>query len=294
LELIQNADDNHFDAATVPMIWFELKQSRDAWKLGIDCNEVGFEKENVEALCRIGDSTKKARDRTKGYIGEKGIGFKSVFKVADVVHISSKNYCFRLDRKGVLGMITPVIETFPEILKDNTVPRTRILLDLRGKSEFQNISDELRKLEPQILIFLRKMCQMCICTPDRESVFSVEKVSEDGDFDGRETVTLEDFSLLGLGDTTTKYLIMRRIETSLPPEERRANVEETEIVLAFPVDKSMRPLLQQSQQTYAYLPIGDYGFNVSCKVSPLMIQETDKLQVSYTGRFSLSRQQRKP
>jgi hypothetical protein len=118
----------------------------------------------------------------------------------------------------------------------------------------------------------------------------MEKVTEDGDFDGRETVTLEDFSRIGRGDTTTKYLIMRRIETSLPPEERRPNVEETEIVLAFPVDKSMRPLLQHSQQTYAYLPIGDYGFNVSCKVSPLMIQETDKLQVSYTGRFSLSRQ----
>ena len=40
----------------------------------IDCNEVGFSKKNVKAICSIGQSTKKAADRTKGFIGERELG----------------------------------------------------------------------------------------------------------------------------------------------------------------------------------------------------------------------------
>lgn len=43
-------------------------------------NEQGFSVENIKALCDIGNSTKKRSGA--GYIGHKGIGFKSVFRVA--------------------------------------------------------------------------------------------------------------------------------------------------------------------------------------------------------------------
>ena len=78
--------------------------------LRVDCNEVRFDKANVEALCRIGASTKKEKERTKGYIGEKGIGFKSIFKVADTVHISSMGYEFKFDRRGMLAAQTEGLE----------------------------------------------------------------------------------------------------------------------------------------------------------------------------------------
>lgn len=42
-------------------------------------NEVGFSGDNIRALCNVGNSTKKASKA--GYIGKKGIGFKSVFRV---------------------------------------------------------------------------------------------------------------------------------------------------------------------------------------------------------------------
>lgn len=42
-------------------------------------NEQGFSVENIRALCDVGNSTKKGS--TAGYIGQKGIGFKSVFRV---------------------------------------------------------------------------------------------------------------------------------------------------------------------------------------------------------------------
>lgn len=42
-------------------------------------NEQGFSFNNIKALCDVGNSTKK--DVNTGYIGKKGIGFKSVFRV---------------------------------------------------------------------------------------------------------------------------------------------------------------------------------------------------------------------
>lgn len=46
-------------------------------------NENGFSGENIRALCDVGNSTKKASNA--GYIGKKGIGFKSVFRVTSNV-----------------------------------------------------------------------------------------------------------------------------------------------------------------------------------------------------------------
>ncbi len=51
---------------------------------------------------------------SEGFIGEKGIGFKSVFKVANVVHVASGHYQFKLDRREPLGMILPRLSTFSE------------------------------------------------------------------------------------------------------------------------------------------------------------------------------------
>ena len=44
-------------------------------------NERGFTAKNIRALCDVGSSTKKGS--SAGYIGQKGIGFKSVFRVCN-------------------------------------------------------------------------------------------------------------------------------------------------------------------------------------------------------------------
>ena len=48
-------------------------------------NEHGFSAENIRALCDVGNSTK--RGCSAGYIGKKGIGFKSVFRVLRKINI---------------------------------------------------------------------------------------------------------------------------------------------------------------------------------------------------------------
>src|SRR4051794_729502 len=52
LELIQNADDN-FYVAEIPTLSIEYSSGR----VRINCNERGFNKKNVEAICRICNST---------------------------------------------------------------------------------------------------------------------------------------------------------------------------------------------------------------------------------------------
>ena len=85
--MIQNADDNQYSEHEKPSLAFLYRDDGYLW---LGCNEQGFSAANVKAIYRIAGSTKKVEGAAKGYIGEKGIGFKSVFKVADVVWVKSR------------------------------------------------------------------------------------------------------------------------------------------------------------------------------------------------------------
>jgi hypothetical protein len=54
----------------------------------VETNEDGFSRANIEAICAMGEISKKASD-TDDRIGEKGFGFKSVFSIADEVTVQS-------------------------------------------------------------------------------------------------------------------------------------------------------------------------------------------------------------
>ena len=68
--------------------------------------QVGFSESNIRALCDVGRTTKK---HTVGYIGQKGIGFKSVFKITDAPQIHSRGFhvAFDLGRHPALGYVLP-------------------------------------------------------------------------------------------------------------------------------------------------------------------------------------------
>lgn len=72
---VQNADDNTYPTYVEPTLTFILQDSG----IIVLNNEQGFSAENIRALCDVGSSTKKGSNA--GYIGRKGIGFKSVFRV---------------------------------------------------------------------------------------------------------------------------------------------------------------------------------------------------------------------
>jgi HSP90 family molecular chaperone len=111
LELIQNADDNDYrprllsgrDArGEVPSLKFII----NGGTIVVLNNEVGFSEKNVRAICDVGKSTKGAH--RSGYIGQKGIGFKSVFRVTDKPEIHSNGFHIGFDASAdPIGFILP-------------------------------------------------------------------------------------------------------------------------------------------------------------------------------------------
>jgi hypothetical protein len=113
LSFFQNADDNRFTHANTqgesPFISFEVYPDR----IVVECNEDGFTARDLSAICTVGESTKSA---SHGYIGAKGIGFKSVFIAAWKVHIQSGHFSFFFQHKKGdlgLGMVLPVCYPMP-------------------------------------------------------------------------------------------------------------------------------------------------------------------------------------
>lgn len=72
---VQNADDNSYMAGVEATLVFLVKHGH----IVVLNNEQGFTSDNLRALCDVGNSTKAGNNT--GYIGNKGIGFKSVFRV---------------------------------------------------------------------------------------------------------------------------------------------------------------------------------------------------------------------
>lgn len=222
-----------------------------------DCNEIGFTFKQLDALARIGSSTKKViSGGQKGYIGEKGIGFKSVFKVADVVHIASGHYEFKLDRRETIGMMLPIISHFPS--DDRVKGHTQVLLNIKSEDSYRQIKRDLGAMEPQILLFVRKLKQLVVSIDGHHhGEYCRTTLSDDGF--GGETSTISEKA----GNVTreTKYIIHRQTVKGLPSDPRRAGVNASEVVLAFAVEDKATPITKP-QQVFAFLPIHHYGFPV--------------------------------
>lgn len=228
-------------------------------KLRIDCNERGFSKQNIEAICRIGKSTKGGESKSEGFIGEKGIGFKAVFKVASTVWISSGYYSFRFDRDGHLGMIAPITCPFPEQPKQEC---TSILLKLDKDCDEGLIVEEMKSCDEKILLFLRRLRKLEInIHPGAENRLFKRTFT-------RGAQPAENPSMMTLMNNGVEkhYFVWRHTAKNLPSEARRPGITTSEIVLAFPntgvnKDAPVLPVIEP-QNVYSFLPIRNYGFSV--------------------------------
>jgi hypothetical protein len=249
LELIQNADDNTYNSST-PTLSFEYKPG----SLRIDCNEVGFTEENVEAICAISQSTKSGKTSDGEYIGEKGIGFKSVFKAADVVWISSREFTFKFNKRNFLGIVAPIWADFPGPTQAGC---TSIYLQLSKGYEEDTLIHALRTFDTNLLIFLRQIVEINIKITLGDQQVWEQKIKKSESRSGTNRVTI-----LQAEDITFKYLIRTHVIGDLPSERKRPNWPQTKILLAFPTaELSEKPQLNP-QNVYAFLPIRNYGLKV--------------------------------
>ncbi|KAH7302958.1 hypothetical protein B0I35DRAFT_500441 [Stachybotrys elegans] len=283
LELIQNADDNTFFGVT-PSLSLNLYSVEDSLYLRSDCNEVGLTQNNLRAMTLVGQSTKaSAIGGKKGYIGEKGVGFKSIFKVADVVRVASGYYEFMFDRNGTLGMILPILAPFPTL--ERRPGYTQFLLQIRTRDDYDRIKRDLHHVEPQLLLFLRNLQEMTITSSQSSMLYRVvTHETTAGSFGETKTITLskaED----DMG-TEMKYIIVRHDHGGMPHDGRREGVTTSEVVLAFPVRGSNTPITS-NQKVFAFLPIDDYGFKFLIHADFLLVASREGLEYGRPWNVSL-------
>ncbi|KAJ9143506.1 ATPase-like, ATP-binding domain [Pleurostoma richardsiae] len=273
-ELLQNADDNSFTQAladrALPYISFQVHSSR----IIIECNEDGFTRDDLSAICSVGKSTKPASHH---YIGGKGIGFKSVFSAAWKVYIQSGNLSFYFKHEpgdAGLGMVLPVWEDTNEKLPD---PLTRMTLYLH-KNEKQNKVEHLltyfkQLIEfPHYLMFLRNLRQIRVAIYDENGRLQSSGNSSIRNVD-KHRIFLETLYTNSDGENAVEkkyYHVTRHTPATLlmsnnrelpDSGERRWTYSRTEIVLAFPLTSAFKPMTEK-QELFAFLPIreSDYKF----------------------------------
>ncbi|RSL45040.1 hypothetical protein CEP54_014440, partial [Fusarium duplospermum] len=282
LELIQNADDNSYMVETPTM-----SISYSPGRLRIDCNERGFSKQNIEAICRICKSTKSGKSKSAGFVGEKGIGFKAVFKVASTVWISSGYYSFRFDRDGHLGMIAPIIDDFPEQSKQEC---TSILLKLDKGCGEGRIVEEMKSYDEKILLFLRRLRRLDIdCNPGvKDGLFQRTFT--------RGAQPAENPSMMSLmnNGVAKHYFVWRHTAKNLPSETRRPGMTTSEIVLAFPNtgvngDEPVLPVIEP-QNVYSFLPIRNYGFSFLLQADFLLPANREDVHVDSNWNVHLRKE----
>jgi hypothetical protein len=245
LEIIQNAEDNEYDAQVTPYLKFVI----DNEKILIQNNEKGFSEPNVRAICDLGRTTKSKKF---GYIGEKGIGFKSVFRVSDTPQIFSNGFQFAFKRKDLddkLSFVVPHwIENVPDYINTKI---TNIILPLRDE-----VKEELSKfneLDPILILFLHKLKNI--------------KISNTYNNDNSEVLLTKKHGKVEISHLKGKeyYLLIRKSlnirQKFQGEEEKRKGVEETELILAFPVKPDGSAYVVKAQKVFAFLPTRGYGFN---------------------------------
>ncbi|GFF32149.1 conserved hypothetical protein [Aspergillus udagawae] len=271
-ELLQNADDNSYNVAkstsTDPFVSFSVYNRR----IVVECNEDGFTHENLVAICNVGKSSKIG---AQGYIGEKGIGFKSVFMVAWKVHIQSRDLSFSFRHKmgdSGMGMISPVWEESQEVLPH---PLTRITLFLHENGSAEDLArqrettlQQFRELKATFLLFMKNLrrIEVKICDSlDKEvshTTFSMRYLDE-----GRVALKQETAQDGELQERTQFYHTAKLTASNIPKSENReyTDVElskkaysETSIILAFPLTHDSVPIIEP-QEIFAFLPIRNMG-----------------------------------
>jgi hypothetical protein len=264
LEFLQNADDNEYPSVAKP----SLSVAYDDNRVVFENNERGFKPEEVRALCSLGNSTKKGRKAVQ--IGEKGIGFKSVFLVSDhpEIHSNGFSFCFDRSRYGILGLV------IPEWLEADYVDQpigTRIVVPLRDPGSWRL---EPKHLKPELLVFLRRLRHLSVI--DRINDWSVELSRTD--LDDHVEVHRRETSDETAVETRHRFFVHRKsVSMDDISEKLRADVRQTEVVIALPIGDDGSADADQQRDVFAFLPVLNAGFRFVCHADFVLVTSREEV-----------------
>lgn len=289
-ELIQNAEDNKYCDDIEPSITFQLLHNDPTNTKGangaliISNNETGFSKENIESICAVGKSTKNKQD---GFIGEKGIGFKSIFCVTTTPFLFSNGYQISLPESHSatgLGFIVPEwVDQYPSSID---LSLTSIILPL-DKPDFgyDVVNKMLLDIKPETILFLRKIKIIKILNDENEYIKIIKNIESEEkiqvkynsnyayiNYEKDSAINKKQFpeklvrqnikllsSKVGSEDEIHYFILFKGIFKR--PEqiihEKRNNINDREISVVFTLDGKVN----NTGKLFAYLPVkSDTGF----------------------------------
>lgn len=250
LELVQNADDNDYHTGVVPQLTFKL----DPKRLVLVNNEVGFSERNVQALCSVGESSKANKS---GYIGEKGIGFKSVFTVSSAPEIHSNGFHFRFDRTDQSSLLGYVVPHWCEPTEGAKSDTTTIILPAADGFEFSQ--ETLECLDARLLLFLSNLREIAL-QRNGETVIYLRRDEEALSYLSTRIERPNTQTQIEESHFVRVSVVFKMEEV---PDEKRPDILISSVVLAFPVDSKGTASPEPSSQVFAFLPIRQVGFKFS-------------------------------
>lgn len=175
-ELIQNVDDCDYEDISNCQLEIQFKDYIEQGEIIFTYNEKGFTPQNVIGITGIAEQIKNISPG-KIEIGEKGIGFKSVFGIADSVLIESGFFSFELYKDS---FTVPIAR-----YNDNFIPvvGTRLTLKMPAITVKQLYNEMVTKytqknavLNKNPILFLNKLAHLKIYRDDiRYIEFNVQR-----------------------------------------------------------------------------------------------------------------------
>ncbi|CAF4060287.1 unnamed protein product [Rotaria magnacalcarata] len=266
LELIQNADDNQYTSDIMPTLRFTLSPER----ILVCNNEIGFQPNNIMAICNVGASTKGKHKQ--GYAGHKGIGFKSVFMVSHRPEIHSRNYhiCFNTaNGTEQIGYTQPIwLDQYEEVLPNVDEWTTCIRLPIKKDAQDARLKENFKKIKSIFLLFLNRLRKIEIINQyDISETTNNNRIFTRIDHDQGQIIELEEQYTNGTIISNLWLVVKKVIEVpadiKIKLRDVKGDVDTTIIAIAYPlkgIQKSSSSTVPPTQPVFAYLPLCSYGF----------------------------------
>jgi hypothetical protein len=238
-------------------------------------NEYGLRVRDVLALCSLAVSTKTSEEE---HIGEKGVGFKSVFAASNQPMLISHawKFCFQIPGSDGMSYITPIwIEEkdIPSCISqrmlthpDDTYLYLPLKLPAHSSEAELFLTQVTTTVDPCILLNMRRLKKLQIIDQREGTTATIEKqLIGQTKLKEQSNVIFEDFSFVHLTGSIIKlctssnynafrvYTCYINIPNSI--EQRRSS--KTRLILAFPCEKAY----SLTSTVYTGLPVCDLGLN---------------------------------
>ena len=251
-------------------------------ELIVEINEKGFNVADVYAICSTGESSKTGNLETTG---EKGLGFKSVFGIADEVHVHSGlwSFCFKHSKEDDgLGMVSPIWKDDCDAAP-NVGTRITLKYSKKSRGKLKTLIEKFDELPKTVVMFLRQLEKVTMTFEDVEHKVHEKTFARIGKLEDGEVSIL---TTIDGREMKYKYMVVMHTMTDMPEEEAREDQKESTVTLAFPIDsETQRPSIsKRGQYISAFLPIQRVPQIPVCQQSPNSEFANGKI-VSHSGKF---------